>query len=202
MHSSSAATLERIDQLPVPSISLDQPAQQPQDIPAEVWCAAYHVVIIVNQEGSTALHVVNEFGVPDDTLSVFARQFASSIDLEQARAQVAPLLSYLTWQARRGLLWYDSAACLQDAWRDYLRQYAPYRETSAGTIMALVTPGQHRDLHALRAMLARFYTFAIARSTYGYRHPFARQKHLVCLPVPSQFQGLLSPWFPVTPSHR
>lgn len=207
MHYSNTATVERIDQQPVmdrpvPAIQSAQPARQSHDIPSGSECVAYHFVTLAEQDGCSALYVVNEFGVPDDTLSDFARQLASSIGPKQAQAQLASLLSYLTYQEQRGLLWHAPASSLQEVWQDYLRRCAPCWEMNDGDVTVLaVTVEQSRDLHALRAMLARFYTFAIARSIYAYRHPFARQRRLVCLPLHPRLQRLLSPWLHPFPSH-
>ncbi len=154
-----------------------QSAVQPKSNAARHRDPGYHFILADGQTGCPAWYVVNGRGVPDDTLTNFTRQLASSLGLEQAQAQFAPLLSYLTWQEQRGILWYDPASCLQDAWQNYLRQSTSYRKRVGAVVMVLAAIGkQDRILHTLRSMLGQFYTFAIASQTYGYHHPFSGQR--------------------------
>lgn len=137
----------------------------------------YHFVMVDTLKDCPAYIIVNGYGVPDDTLSSFAGHLVSTIGRKQAHAQLAPVLSYLTWLAQRGILWYDPDSCLQAAWQDHCRQSTSARNMSGGVVMVLATIARHdRALHTLHSMLEQFYTFAIACQTYGYQHPFGGQR--------------------------
>jgi hypothetical protein len=182
MYSANMALLEQtddqLDQRPVitPSAQSVQSIQSvvpTQGISARNADSGYHFVMAESQKGCAAWYIVNGHGVPVNTLTSFARQLASTVGLEHAQEQLAPLLSYLTWQAQNGLLWYDPASSLQKAWQDYLRQSASYRKRAGVVVMVLAAiVRQDRVSHTLRCMLRQFYTFAIACQTYGYHHPF------------------------------
>lgn len=161
--------------------------------------SGYHFITCSNEDGDAIWHIVNEHGVPDNTLTNFARTLACSIGMEQVRTQLVPLLSYLSEQAERGLPWYAPASCLQAVWQDFLHRNASCWKTNDGNVTVLtVSVKQRRDLYALHSMLTRFYTFAIDRATYGYQHPFAGQQHFIYLPMPAQLRSLfrsrLSTW--------
>lgn len=161
-------------------------------MPSTIEPNAYHFIQLDDQDACPPWLVVNGRGVPDDTLTAFAHHLASSTGAEQAQTALAPLLSYLSAQAQHGILWYAPAGCLREVWQNYLRQYAN-REMTRGEITVLeVTAAQSHALHALQSMLAQFYTFAIARAIYGYQHPFADKRCLICLSIPSHFRGLFS----------
>lgn len=205
MHSTNLALVESIDRQtdqrttptwPVPSVQSIHPIVRTQKVTTPKGDAGYHFSFVPDQVACSEWFIVNGRGVPDDTLTAFARELASSAGIEQAQAQLAPLLSYLSEQAQRGLLWYHQTSFLQAAWQEYLRQYAPCREMTGGAVTALaVSAGQGRAVRALRDMLAQFYSFAIARSIYAYQHPFAGRQRFICLPVPSRFRDVFTPRF-------
>jgi hypothetical protein len=197
MHSTSSALVEHIDhqtdQQPamtrsVPTVQSIHPIVRTR----KVRDAGYHFSFTASENAGSTWHIVNGRGVPDDTLTAFARQLASATSIEQAQMQLAPLLSYLSGLARRGLLWYMQPSDLRAAWQEYLRRSAPCWQMAGGEYTALVvSAGQGRDLRALHSALAQFYTFAIVCQTYAYQHPFAGQGHLVCLFMPARLRRLI-----------
>jgi len=111
MHSTNPALVERVDQRQVPTglvppVQLIHPIVDTHRVSTLQRDADYHFSFTASRGGSPAWYIVNGRGVPDDKLTSFARQLASSIGVEQAQKQLATLFSYLSELARRGLLWY------------------------------------------------------------------------------------------------
>jgi hypothetical protein len=189
MHSTNLALVEHVDQRPVPTglvppVQLIHPIVDTHSVSTLKRDADYHFSFTASRDGRPAWYIVNGRGVPDDTLTAFARQLASSIGVEQPQRQLAPLLSYLSELARRGVLWYTKPFDLRAAWQEYLLQAAPYWKMAGGKITVfVVSTMRSRDLRALQFTLAHFYTFAIACQTYAYHHPFARKVHLIVIPL-------------------
>ena len=87
MHSTNPALVEHVDQRPVPTglvppVQLIHPIVDTHRVSTLQRDADYHFSFTASRDGSPAWYIVNGRGVPDDTLTAFARQLASSIGVE------------------------------------------------------------------------------------------------------------------------